>query len=46
VPDGLAKDYAGAFIRQANFYEIAKHLIEDWKYDNPDEVEEEEDDTL
>jgi len=41
VPDGLAKDYAGAFIRQANFYEIAEHLIADWKYDNEEEEEDE-----
>jgi len=28
-PDGLAKDYASAFISDVNFYEIAEHLIED-----------------
>jgi hypothetical protein len=41
VPDGLAKDYAGAFIRQVNYYEIAEHLVDAWKYDH-DIVEESE----
>ena len=27
TPNGLAKDYALAFIRDVNFYEIAEHLI-------------------
>lgn len=42
TPDGLAKDYASAFLRQVNYYEIAEHLVEDYKYDHPDEVEESE----
>ena len=41
VLDGLAKDYAGAFIRQVNYYEIAEHLVDAWKYDH-DIVEESE----
>ena len=27
TPDGLAKDYALAFINDVNWYEIAEHLI-------------------
>jgi hypothetical protein len=27
-PDGLAKDYANAFISDVNWYEIAEHLTE------------------
>ena len=27
TPDGLAKDYALAFISEVNWYEIAQHLI-------------------
>lgn len=41
VPDGLVKDYAGVFLRQVNYYEIAEHLIEDWKYENEEEEEDE-----
>ena len=27
-PDGLAKDYAFAFVSEVNYYEIAQHLLE------------------
>ena len=30
VPDGLAKDYALAFLDAVNWYEIAEHLIADY----------------
>jgi hypothetical protein len=30
VPDGLAKDYASAFLSEVNWYEIAEHLIADY----------------
>jgi len=43
--DGLIADYAGAFLREVNYYEIAEHLVEAWKYDH-DIEEEEEDDAL
>ena len=39
VPDGLAKDYAYAFIVEVNFYEIAEALLDAY-------IEEEEDETL
>lgn len=39
IPDGLAKDYAYAFIQEVNFYEIAQHLIDAY-------IEEEEDETI
>lgn len=29
-PEGLARDYAMAFLSDINWYEIAKHLIEDY----------------
>lgn len=29
TPDGLAKDYALAFINDVNWYEIAEHLIDE-----------------
>ena len=29
--DGLAQDYARAFMSDVNWYEIAKHLLEDYK---------------
>lgn len=29
TPDGIAKDYALAFISDVNWYEIAEHLIEE-----------------
>lgn len=28
TPDGIAKDYALAFVSDVNYYEIAEHLIE------------------
>jgi hypothetical protein len=30
VPDGLAKDYALAFLSEVNWHEIAEHLIADY----------------
>ena len=30
VPDGLARDYAFAFLSEVNWYEIAEHLIADY----------------
>ena len=30
VPNGLAKDYALAFLSEVNWYEIAEHLIADY----------------
>lgn len=39
--DGLIADYAGAFLREVNYYEIAQHLIADWKYENEEEEEDE-----
>jgi hypothetical protein len=31
VPDGLARDYAQAFLESVNWREIAEHMIEDAK---------------
>lgn len=31
VPDGLAKDYAMAFLSEVNWAEIARHIAEDYK---------------
>jgi hypothetical protein len=31
IPDGLAKDYANAFLNEVNWYQIAEHLIEEHK---------------
>jgi len=31
VPDGLARDYAQAFLEAVNWHEIAEHMIEDAK---------------
>lgn len=31
MPDGLMKDYALAFLSDVNWYEIAKHMIDDAK---------------
>lgn len=31
--EGLAMDYARAFLAEVNFYEIAQHMIEDAKVD-------------
>lgn len=39
--DGLIADYARAFLREVNYYEIAEHLVDAWKYDH-DIVEESE----
>ena len=39
TPDGLAKDYAFAFLGDVNWHEIAEHIIEDYK-SNQDEEEE------
>jgi len=33
-PEGLARDYAMAFLSDVNWYEIAEHLIEDYISDN------------
>ena len=30
IPDGLARDYAQAFLDAVNWQEIAKHMIEDY----------------
>jgi len=30
VPDGLAKDYALAFLQEVNWYELAEHMIADY----------------
>ena len=29
IPDGLAKDYARAFLSEVNWYEIAEYMIDD-----------------
>ena len=42
TPDGLAKDYAFAFMSDINWREIAEHIIEDYK-SNQDEEEETDD---
>jgi len=34
VPDGLAKDYALAFLQEVNWHEIAQHMIEDYIAEN------------
>lgn len=31
VPNGLAKDYARSFLKDVNWHEIAKHLLEDYQ---------------
>lgn len=42
TPNGLAKDYAFAFMSDVNWYEIAEHILEDYKAEeeetNDDEV--------
>ena len=38
APEGLARDYAMAFLSNVNWYEIAEHLLEDEEM--PDEVAE------
>ena len=38
--DGLARDYALAFLSSVNWYEIAKHMIEDFADEDEDEDEE------
>ena len=35
--DGLARDYAFAFLSDVNWYEIAKHMIEDGRLEKSDE---------
>ena len=40
TPDGLAKDYALAFMDDVNWYEIAEHIIAEME---PEEETEEED---
>ena len=37
TPDGLAKDYAFAFMSDINWYEIAEHIVEDYKGDEEEE---------
>lgn len=32
--EGLAKDYARAFLSNVNWYEIANHMVEDYKLEN------------
>ena len=34
APEGLARDYALAFISDVNWYEIAEHLLEDFAESN------------
>jgi len=34
VPDGLAKDYARAFLDEVSWYEIAKNLIDAHEWEN------------
>ena len=36
---GLAKDYAFAFMGDVNWYEIAEHIVEDYKSDQDEEEE-------
>jgi hypothetical protein len=33
VPDGLARDYAQAFLDAVNWREIAQHMIDDYRED-------------
>jgi hypothetical protein len=40
--EGLCQSYALAFLSDVNWYEIAQSLLEQWKIDNPQEVEDEE----
>ena len=35
--DGLARDYALAFLSDVNWYEIAKHMIDDAQLEKSDE---------
>ena len=35
--DGLARDYAFAFLSDVNWYEIAKHMIDDAQLEKSDE---------
>ena len=37
MPDGLMKDYALAFLSDVNWYEIAKHMIDDAQLEKSDE---------
>ena len=32
--DKLIADYASAFLREVNYYEIAEHLVDAWKCDH------------
>lgn len=34
--EGLVVDYARSFVSDVDFYEIAEHMIDDWKSNNPD----------
>jgi hypothetical protein len=34
VPEGLAQDYARAFLDEVNWHEIAKHMIDDYIEEN------------
>ena len=45
TPDGLAKSYAYAFMSDVNWYEIAEHIVEDYK-SNQDEEEETNDEEV
>jgi hypothetical protein len=42
TPEGIALDYARAFISDVNWYEIAKSMIEAYADQDEDEPEEEE----
>jgi dTDP-4-dehydrorhamnose reductase len=42
TPDGLAKDYAFAFLGDVNWYEIAEHIVEDYGGDEEEETNSDE----
>jgi dTDP-4-dehydrorhamnose reductase len=42
TPDGLAKDYAFAFLGDVNWYEIAEHIVEDYEGDEEEETNSDE----
>lgn len=42
VPEGLAASYARAFLSDVNWYEIAEHMCDNYKLENPETNDENE----
>jgi hypothetical protein len=45
IPEGLAIDYALAFLDQVNWYEIAQHFVDEWNELRQEEEREEEEES-